>query len=135
MRCLSVRQPMAAAIAAEVKLWENRSRRVIADKRLPCWIGLHASQTWWGDIPQWPECPTKEQAPRSVILGAMLIGGQAHIDDMSEPLNRWASGPICMRIDAYISLPEPIPAKGKLGLWLPEPDASAALLALVRRYV
>ncbi len=148
LRCLSLKQPYAAAIAAGVKPWENRPRRLCPDSRWPMWVGLHASTGWMDGLPSslWPDVPSKADAPRGVVLGLvrfdlvldyppLVVSGKGLSLDEQLQAHPWAFGPVCMRVAGYRALPEAMPAKGMLGLWRPieerAPGVRRALLGLL----
>lgn len=144
-RALTVRQPMAHAIAAGVKIHENRPRRMLAPERFPRWVALHAGQGYW-PAPAWHQLwadydgPALRELPRGVILGVMRLDWMREYPTSRPPqLGRqlvrtaaawaaeetdramlddpWASGPWCLRVGMYLPLSEPVPAKGMLGFW------------------
>jgi len=141
--CLTLKQPMASAIAAGVKQTENRPRRLVSDRRLPLWVGIHAGLGIWPvDIDVlnriWRDRP--ESHPSGVVLGAMRIdwiqrypsGGLVQTGrDMMLRIDPWASGPWCHRIGAVRLLEEPVPARGMQGLWPASGDALEALRRLL----
>ncbi len=144
LRCLSLMQPYADAIAAGVKPWENRPRRLCRDDRWPMWVGLHASGGWMDGLPPslWPGVPSKKTARRGVVLGAVLFDlvadypsdEQGDTSDLDAELrsNPWAFGPVCMRVADYRPLPEPMSAKGMLGLWRPTEERAPGVLAALQ---
>ncbi len=146
-RALSVRQPMAHAIAAGVKVHENRPRRMLSPERFPRWVALHSSQGYW-PAPNWHQLwpdydgPPIRELPKGVLLGVMRLDWMREYPngtprtmcaaDASMRSDPWASGPWCLRIGVYLPLPDPIPAKGKLGFWrVHDVDAVASLDAVL----
>jgi hypothetical protein len=112
MKVLSVRQPYAWAILSAGKLTENRSWRTTY--RGP--LAIHASlrpdpegrafmAALGIDVP--------EDLPRGVILGSVVLVDV--VDDSDSP---WAEpGQRHWLLEDPQPWPEPVPAKGDLGLW------------------
>lgn len=148
IRALTLHQPMASAVAAKVKLYENRPRNMFAAGRLPEWVGIHAGLGWW-DITfrrlsrLWPGRPDDPGIlPRGKLLGVMLIDRMEPYPNIAHRLDwtdrehvlladPWATGPWCMHIAEVRLLDEPIAAKGNQTLWYPDEAAQVALRALV----
>lgn len=113
MKAISIRQPFAWAIIAGLKLVENRTWRT--HYRGP--IAIHAGQSEvdLGSIPE---------APHRLYFGG-LIGLVDLIDCVplgSAPESRWTLGPWCWILANPRPILEPIPWKGRLGLF-EVPDA------------
>lgn len=155
MRAITLHQPWASAILAEVKPWENRTwaPRALLDGGA-LWLALHAGQatdrslskvvepatawttrrTGWDRLRDlWPSMPGRrpEDYPRG-ILGLVRFDGAGAIADYPEALgDPWASGPVVWRVGRVIRLRDPIPVKGAQGLWTPPPDVRATLRELL----
>ena len=111
---------MAGAILAGVKPWENRPRRTVPRGwPLPAWVALHAAGQFWcseeqaeRDLrPIWSGMPSREEQPRSALLGMMRIDYVLPFAEIELP-DGW-----CLRIGAVRRLAEPIPCGGALGFW------------------
>jgi hypothetical protein len=128
MQCLSVKQPAAGLLARGDKTIENRSRALVRpDKWQPFWVLVHASQQRiQGPVTKNAvrqaaiDAEPKENYPTGVIIGAMRISAIVPLEDV-DANNMWATGPICHLIDKSLSLPVPIPYKGRLGLYDVDP--------------
>ncbi len=148
-RCLSVRQPYASAIIHGPKRVENRPRRM--GLKAGDWIWLHASKQFFYNVGDWSDWEWQEMRelwddapldlddyPRGAIIGAALLGktseyvgpwsnsaGPRSSSQIELDADPWAVGFYCTRIEAVVALPEPVPAKGALGLWTPTADVLA----------
>lgn len=126
LRGLTVAQPMAGAIAAGVKRWENRSWQTKHVRRLGgLWIAVHAgARLYDGEWSReamieagWAGMPEVEDLPRRAVLAVARV---ADIVPYSDALagDPWAGGPYCWRIEDVHRFVEPIPwRRGALGLW------------------
>lgn len=136
--CLSVRQPWAMALVVGRKPVENRSWSTTwLDTAVPRWVYIHASgrPARLANHEQsalnirWPSMPAVRDMPMGAILGACRFIGQQkpgspHLPDHSIP---WATGPLCWIVGRAVAFVEPVPARGRLGLWKPPEDAREAL--------
>lgn len=149
---LSLKQPWASIVIYGPKWCENRSKRSNHVGEL--WI--HASERWddgW-ERPADPEaafgfpCPTSVLLGRTEMLGCWTAeevesaaGGQRPEDERlwaslrrlaREPSNffgwEYVAGPECYLLADRIPLAEPIPMKGKLGVWTVELPGDALTL-------
>ena len=59
-----------------------------------------------------------EDYPTGVIVGAVLIRDIVPVAEVDDP---WAFGPMCHRVSRAIQLPQPVPYKGRLGLYNVDP--------------
>ena len=134
---LSIRQPWAWAIVHGAgKKVENRTWRT----RYRGWFWIHASATpdvadAWGFVANHCEAPTSD----NTILGA-IIGRARLVDCVDYPKNSdrqrrlfsgmspvqstlrddpWAFGPVCWILADARPILNPIPCRGRLGLWTP----------------
>ena len=115
MRALTIHQPYASAILAGVKRVENRRWAL----KRPQWLALHAGRQVWRDpgvAVLWPEVPHRDALPLGAVLGAFEVVGVARAEELDAP-DPWASGPWCWLIGEVIALPEPMPCRGRQGLW------------------
>jgi hypothetical protein len=153
MRILTIRQPYAWAVAVAAKPIENRSWDT-------AWRGLmaiHAGQRFerhalaaepmaraiqgWAGAGTVRGVPPWEQGGQVIAVASLvdvcraaLTGGECHCGPWALPdLLHW-------RLEDVVQI-RPVPAKGKLGLWVPPPDLAAevrrrrtyAMTALRRR--
>lgn len=163
MRCLTIWQPFASAVACGLKGWETRSQPT----RYRGKVAIHAARPEakappghpvWGHLVSDDGCtlidelrplvfsaivavadltaciPVKEgtvelayEPPHPCIVphhGTMLTlypddsGHGEDIDDQ-RPFGPWEPGSWAWRLKRVRRLPEPIPARGRLGLWNP----------------
>lgn len=115
MKVLTVRQPWAWAIIHGGKNVENRSRRITYRGPLAIHAGLGFEKfTMAGRL---HKAMHRSQVDTELVFGA-IIGTVDVVDCIQDSTSDWA-------IDGYWHwilanpqpLPEPIPAKGRLGLW------------------
>lgn len=120
MKALSIKQPWVHAILHEGKDLENRSKRTSRRG----WIALHASATAHKEakFPKRLRLPELEEKDYSAILGLARI-----VDVVDKSRSPWFYRPedgsviYGWVLEEVIALPEPIPCKGKLGLWAVAP--------------
>lgn len=141
VRVLSVRQPWAASIIWFGKDRENRTRRM--NYRGPLLIHSSLPEPVWGefltvrDTAVMPPAWTDERRTRGAILGMVTVTGCHHADDCFQGFkvpwrerycSPWAHlGKFHIELSEPRPLPEPVPCKGKLGLWRLPLDAAAAV--------
>lgn len=148
-RCLSLHRPWARAIVRLGKDVENRDWKHAPGAWLVGqWLGIHAGQTWDRAGAAFIEAETGEAldgTPLGIVGAARVIGvigagplGLAKLVAGDEKLVRphlgsaWWMGSWGIVFDEALELDEPIPHKGSLGFWPPEPAALAALQSLVQ---
>ena len=133
MKALSIRQPWAWAILHAGKRVENRTWR--------CghrgWLLIHASggRADRGALAylnvvlaQQTRLPLRLEDERRLQRGAIV--GAARVDewdwvsffrfrlqDLYTQQRLWVEGPACVVLGEVRALPEPVPCKGRLGLW------------------
>jgi hypothetical protein len=153
LRCLTVLQPYASAIAAGVKGPENRTWPA-PPALIGTWVGIHAGKRLYpapdlrrddfthplpGD-PAWPDCPPLADLPRGAIVGVARLVRSVRVTTYRD--NRralglasdlWAVGPWCHVFESPIALPEPIPCRGMQGYWSPPWAIRVELEAFVAR--
>jgi hypothetical protein len=130
MRALTICQPYAHLIAIGEKPIENR--RWPTSYRGPLAIHAGRSRAWLDEeVVDWPD---GDLAFGAIVATAMLVACLPKFN--RHPWrergglfdHEHAQGPWCWVLEEVRALPEPIPAKGRQGLWIPEP----ALLAQIR---
>lgn len=122
MKALTVMQPWASAITAGIKSVENRNW--CTRYRGPIAIHAGLSNVPLGDL-LWAyrdifvhELGDLHSLPVGVLLGVVDIVDCVRYSEQPElHLNLYASGPWCWMLENSRALPEPIPWKGKQGLW------------------
>lgn len=148
MRAITVRQPWAWAIIHGGKDVENRSRNIAGSYRGP--VAIHAGKTY-DDYASWNDawealadaleaegCPPWESASndcRGDIIGLVdLVDVHAARNHSRHPLDTcspWAD----RHADWHLvlanprAIPEPIPCRGRLGLWTVPDDIAARIEA------
>lgn len=153
MRAITVRQPWAWAIVHGGKDVENRSRNIAGSYRGP--VAIHAGLAFDNQaadtspfVQAWHEVwPTKHPAtcdprivPQGAIIGVVdLVDAHpaSHVDSHTSPdgvtVNRSCCQPWGMLNHHHLvlknprALKNPIPAKGKLGLWKPGQELIEAI--------
>ena len=136
MQTLSVQQPAAQMLVRGEKTVENRSRPLLRpDKwQFPLWILIHASAKRMTapvcrdhDMQQTIEAEQRSDPaafPTGCIVGAVRLTG---IVDSVDPSNVWAFGPSHHMVDAAVTFPQPVPFKGRLGLYYVDPSTPGLL--------
>lgn len=134
MKALSIRQPWADLIVSgepvcigsalkgyAIKDVENRSRRTHYRGK----VLVHASKRWEADAAQ-------ELRGKGVCIGAIkdypagaIIGSVYIVDCVTESNSPWFTGPFGWVLKNPVVFPQPVPMKGRLGLfnveWPPPP--------------
>ncbi len=142
MRVLTVRQPWAWAIVHGGKDVENRVRSLGPYRGT---VAIHVSQTpvragddaWW--VAHEAGMDTARDAGDDLHLGH-VIGVVDLVDvhpDCTEHIEAYGHTPTCspwamaghhhLTLANPLPLPEPIPARGRLGLWRPDADLETAI--------
>lgn len=158
IRALTVRQPWAWAIL-HGKPIENRRTLILPEGRV---LWLHAG-SWARWDPDGQDSPLVQAAwrragggqpltrdpavmPFGAIVALMESGGCHHAADctgtdaaggrrITRMCTPWAaSGQFHIGLARVAPLPEPVPCRGMPGLWPPQEDALAALLAQVAAF-
>ena len=152
MRAITVRQPYAWAIAEGWKPVENRNQNIAGKHRGP--VAIHAGLVW--DLASTPDLQGfGNSAVMSDLLERLGIdrdnaaGAYFHraavvaVVDLVDVHCGWVEGPPCSpwaldyvgRIGQYhlvlkdpIPLDEPVPCKGRLGMWTLPADVEARVL-------
>lgn len=138
MRALTVRQSWAGFIAAAAELGddakdvENRTRPI--RHRGPILIHSSAAMDDMRNAPAWmklllPRVPERLHACGRVLAVARIAGCHPSARGCCDTAWAERSGGVWhWEIKDVRALPEPIPAKGRLGLWKPGRDLVAAVL-------
>lgn len=127
LRALTVLQPWASLIAQGRKPWENRTRD--PGIRHGRWVAVHAGKRlharldWARDVA--PDVDPHE-LPTGAILGLVWMEPAVPVSAVTTG-QEWACGPMCIPCSLPIMLDEPIPCRGKLGLWRVGSEILAAI--------
>lgn len=134
MKALTITQPWATLVILGVKHWETRGWPIPVELRRPTRIAIHAAKGWMADDRQYADelharglipVPAAE-LPRGVVLGTVRLDGLARtttavtFPDATElelELGDYSPGRYAWLLGDPQPFPEPIPAKGALGLW------------------
>ena len=125
MRALSVRQPWAWAIAYAGKTVENRSRRFNHEGL----VAIHASLGL-----DEPGFFPRNEAGHTAARKLDALGGRSNFwdADCHAKCSPWAiDGQWHICLDDVRPLAEPVPARGKLGLWTVPEDVESAVRAQI----
>jgi len=123
VKALTIRQPWAGAIVHQTKRIENRSWKLPASMH-GARILIHAGAQ--------PDRDAIVYGPNldvySAIIGAATLTG-CHYDTGRQPCcSEWAfTGTYHWELADVVALPQPVPAKGQLSFWTPDPDVLAAV--------
>lgn len=123
IRALTIRQPWADAIAHGEKRTENRSRRTNYTGKVLIHAGLTGDREAVVIAGVWPGPDVRG----AVIAVADLVGCHQAAKGCCAP---WGFEDCWHWVLSDVRpLPRPIPAKGRLGLWIPDADLLAAVEA------
>lgn len=137
---LTLHQPWASLVMAGVKRVENRSWAPVQlrgpDPR-PMWVIIHAGLRLDKDRvmelglahPRLQPLLAGQFLDRGQVLGVACISRAVPVDQV---IDLFATGPWCWMLDRVLQLPEPIPARGRQGLWRPDPEVGEAIAELLR---
>ncbi|WP_405769228.1 ASCH domain-containing protein [Actinacidiphila glaucinigra] len=124
VRALTVRQPWAGAIAHQTKRVENRTWKLPA-KYEGARLLIHAGAQL--------DRGARLYGPHLGVYGAVVAVATltgCHWAEDTRLCSPWSQdGTYHWTLDDVVALPEPVPAKGRLGLWIPSPDLLAAVNA------
>lgn len=118
VKCITVKNPWAAAIMLGLKDVENRTFKV----RYKGPLLIHASRSFDRNAATHPRLGrhfhnsyvTDLAEQRGVILGFVELKDCQRIEDVQL---EWAEGPVCWLLGRSMIFPEPIPYRGALGLY------------------
>ncbi|WP_438479162.1 hypothetical protein [Streptomyces asiaticus] len=126
MRALTIRQPWAGAIAHQTKRVENRSWKLPA-KHHGARILIHAGAQ--------PDKDAIVYGPNLDVYSAVVATAtlaDCHWSDDGTCCGPWGFGKAYhWTLTDVVALTEPVPAKGKLGIWTPSEDIITAATAQI----
>ncbi|HEY6117669.1 MAG TPA: hypothetical protein VI172_17075 [Candidatus Dormibacteraeota bacterium] len=124
LRALTIRQPWAGAIAHQTKRVENRTWKLPA-KHEGARILIHAG----AQRDKWAVVYGEHLDVYGAVVAVATITG-CHWSDDGTCCGPWGQdGVYHWTLDDVIALNEPIPAKGRLGIWTPDSDLLTAVVA------
>lgn len=138
MRALSIRQPWTWAILHAGKRVENRTWPA-PESAIGETIAIHAGRSYDHEGRAWIEQTLGRYVPlcksaRGAIVGTARLAACERITGiLRRDLTPWHCGPWCWALDDVRPLSEPVPCKGRLGLW--SLDAETARLVAQRARV
>ena len=115
MRALTIRQPMAHAIAHLGKNLENRSR--VAKSLVGQVIAIHAGAAWDDGHAERVEQSCGVRVERSDVTHGAVIATARIARVLEHSDSPWWIGPLALELEDVRPLVAPIPAKGALGYW------------------
>lgn len=136
MRLITLRQPWAALIIWGGKDVENRGTNILGAYRGP--IGIHAGKTIdaeamavFRDLDGIPALVKAGMDLRGAVLGTTVVTGVHPWVPIGACCTSFWAQPEAWHLQLDLNevrpLPEPIPAKGALGLWRPTPGLHLAM--------
>ena len=120
MRALTLKQPWAWAVAHAGKRVENRTWRppaALIGQRIAIHAGVaYDGDAFLGDLLFCLGSPLREPARRHHVYGAVVATAVIDrvVTDSGSP---WFCGPFGWVLRDVVTLREPVPCKGALGLW------------------
>lgn len=142
LRAISLWQPWASAIAVGVKNYETRSWST----KHRGWIAIHAAKRWGREIEEaygierrtHPELP--ETPPLGAIVAVAVLSTVwrtedrgAHITEQENFWGDWSPGRFAWELQDVHALPDPLPVKGRQGLWTLTEEETEKVWAQVRK--
>lgn len=134
MKALTLRQPWASLIVTGAKDVENRTWPYRMPRDFPHHLAIHAAKADTDNDPTIPKRAWDALSdviggaapPRGVLLGTVLVVGCHNAAEEFVPCSRWAD-PACWHWTLADPQPlaEPVPYKGRQGLWNVPDDIAA----------
>ncbi|HTE57036.1 MAG TPA: hypothetical protein VK698_39555 [Kofleriaceae bacterium] len=122
MRALTIKQPWAGAIAHQTKRVENRTWKLPA-KHHGARILIHAG----AERDRWAVVHGDHLDVYSAIVAVATLTG-CHWAESDRLCSPWSQDDAYhWTLDDVIALPQPVPAKGRLGLWAPDAELITAV--------
>jgi hypothetical protein len=128
MKALTLTQPWASLVIAGVKRFETRGWRPPTTGR----VAIHAGKGWTGldrafaaDLHRRGLLPDPDALPLGAVIGEATIvdylatgsGGARMLPALERELGDYTPGRWAWELVDVVAYPEPIPARGMLGLW------------------
>ncbi len=129
MKALTLTQPWATLVILGVKRWETRGWYTQHRGR----IAIHAAKGWTkadrefaDELREMGVLPADEPLPLGAVLGTVRLDGlirthpdivARHISPTEYMLGDYSPGRYGWELGAVERFPDPIPARGALGLW------------------
>ena len=97
-----------------------------------CWVAIHAGRTFdrqalgkiQAMVGDWVSLDESDH-PRGIVGLVLFARQHGSINTIPDLQKRWFCGPWGWEMDKAIALPEPVPCRGRQGLWnVPIPAAS-----------
>ncbi len=113
-RAITLHRPWAYAVAHLGKSIENRTWK--CPLRPGEWLAIHAGKKWDKAAPTWVESmglgtmPPEDQHPTGIVAVARFHRNITESDSL------WFVGPVGWEFDQVVAI-DPIPARGKQGIW------------------
>ena len=142
MKALTLTQPWATLVILGIKKWETRGWFPPPDSRTGR-IAIHAAKGWtrddrdfadWLNLTDVLSVPTVD-LPLGAVLGTVRLDGlirtnpeliRRHITPLEYTLGDYGPGRYAWELGDPQPFPEPIPARGMLGLWTWAPAAAGS---------
>lgn len=132
VQALTLWQPWASFVVGGVKWFETRSWKGPLG-----WLAIHAAKREPGHVRGLSQVHVYfreglrlvdqqfEELPRGCVLGLAQIGGvervegwRLNISCMEHALGDWSDGRWAWRVNRVWLFPEPVPARGRQGVWV-----------------
>ena len=115
MRALTIRKPWFSLIIVGEKDVENRGWTT----RYRGALAIHAGQRVDHDLEPWQRSIVEriDTSPRGVIIGIIDL-----VDIVRDSRSQWAEPGCYHWVLTSLRPIKPVPMRGKLGLWVPEPE-------------
>ena len=136
IRALTLKRPWPWAIYQLGKPIENRVWRPAPDKLAPGDpLLIHSGKGWDKAGAEWIETEIGFRVPPKNEHPTGLTGWVKYQGWLLKSESRWFQGPIGWQIPDPHEFERPIECSGRLGLWIPPPDAIAKLPDDLMRWV
>lgn len=128
MRAISIKQPWAWAILHAGKGVENRTWSASCQAKLPTRLAIHAGKTEDVEGRLYLESrgiAVPANLPKRCLVGEVTVTACQYTespDDAADRFGPWAFGPWCWLLTDAQAYDEPIPCKGRLGIFEVTPD-------------
>lgn len=129
MKAITLWQPWAWAIMSAGKRVENRSwpaPRALVGQRIAIHAGMRVDE--WGIevVEEITDAPVPTPLTTGAIVGTARVTGCVRAAN-AEVMTSWHFGPWCWELEDVRALEEPVPCKGRQGLWDLPPEVEAEI--------